>query len=109
MLKDQKLITNQGEKEEFERSFASVYFDLELAADATWSCKMGDMLENGEFSGYWTSTEDTFLMVQTHEGAKKKKDRMSGRIENGKLHLIHKAQGIEVPYIFEQLPSADQD
>ena len=109
-LQDQKILKSDEDVRAFKREFSTSYFTVELAQDATFQCSMGSSNERGVFSGYWNNDDDDISMVQTHEGAKEKRDTMKGRIVGDQLHMNHKIQGITVPYIFERVATAaEQD
>ena len=106
-LRSANLIRNEGDAQEYRRGFEQAYFTLELAEDASFTCAMGSSIESGIFSGYWDTTVDKISIIQTHEGAEKKKDRMDGRVVGDQLHMIHAAQGVKLPYIFERASSTE--
>ena len=101
-LKQQGLISNNGERQEFVNSFASTVFSFELLTDAEFTCNMRSQFDGGNYSGYWKTDSDQIEMIQTHENGEKKRDKMVGRQVDGQLHMVHQAEGYEVPYIFER-------
>lgn len=102
-LKSQGVISNNGERQEFTNAFASTVFHFELLTDAKFTCVMTGQFDGGTYSGYWETENDQIEMVQTHENGQKKRDKMVGRQVEGQLHMVHQAEGFEVPYIFERV------
>lgn len=102
-LKQKEIINNNGERQEFERAFASTSFDFELMPDAEFTCHMTGQFEGGSFTGYWMTSGDDIEMTQTHENGKEKRDKMVGKKVGGQLHMEHVTQGLEIPYVFERI------
>ena len=93
---------------DFNRNFSSVHFNMDLNADASFSCTMGDYVQSGEFSGHWTSDENNKVkIVQTHEGKKRKQDVMNGHFDGERLHMTQQQDEYSIPWIFIRVDSGN--
>lgn len=98
--------TNQ-DRFDFEAGFTSVYFDIEMTSDALWTCQMGDFFSSGNFNGYWLTEGNEVRLVQTHEGEKKKSDKMEGTYDDDHLYVTHRVTTgggeLSIPYVFNRV------
>jgi hypothetical protein len=66
-------------------------FDLQLAADGTFTAVQTVLTERRTYKGTWTKTGSSFVLAQTHDNDRELEDRMTGTLINGKLDLNHES------------------